>query len=86
MSNKELMTKLIEQNMCLITQNQEFKDLIKQQNQTIIQIAEKNVSNYNNISNNNINNNRHNNIHSNTSYNNNNIINTNRNINKQEQQ
>lgn len=60
LSNKELMTKLIEQNMCLITQNQEFKDLIKQQNQTIIQIAEKNVSNYNNISNNNINNNNFN--------------------------
>jgi len=41
LSNKDLMTKIIEQNMSLIMQNQEFKDLIKEQNQTIMQLAEK---------------------------------------------
>jgi hypothetical protein len=54
LSNKELMAKLIEQNMSLIMQNQEFKDLIKEQNQTIIQLAEKSGGN---ITNSNINSN-----------------------------
>ena len=54
LSNKELMTKIIEQNMSLIMQNQEFKDLIKEQNQTIMQLAEKSGGN---ITNNNINSN-----------------------------
>jgi hypothetical protein len=54
LSNKELMTTLIEQNMSLIMQNQEFKDLIKEQNQTIMQLAEKSGGN---ITNSNINSN-----------------------------
>jgi hypothetical protein len=57
LSNKELMTKLIEQNMSLIMQNQEFKDLIKEQNQTIMQLAEKSGGN---ITNSNINSNNSN--------------------------
>jgi len=60
--NKELMTKLIEQNMCLITQNQEFKDLIKEQNDAIVKLAEKNGSKYSTINNNSINSNNNFNI------------------------
>jgi len=58
LSNKELLSKIVEQNMSLIMQNQEFKDLIKEQNQTIIQLAEKtgcNITNSNINSNNSFN-------------------------------
>lgn len=54
LANKELMTKIIEQNMSLIMQNQEFKELIREQNQTIMQLAEKS---YGSITNSNINSN-----------------------------
>jgi hypothetical protein len=57
LTNKEMLTKLIEQNMSLITQNQEFKDLIKEQNEKIVQLATQSGSNYNTISNSNINSN-----------------------------
>ncbi len=54
LSNKGLLTTIIEQNMSLIMQNNEFKELIKEQNQTIMQLAEKSCGN---ITNSNINSN-----------------------------
>jgi Zinc finger, C2H2 type/Zinc-finger of C2H2 type len=54
-NNKEqLMTKLLDQNMVLINQNNEFKQLITEQNQAIIKLAEtKNYTSNTNVNSNN---------------------------------
>ena len=49
--DKELMSKLIDQNMALITQNHEFKQLIAEQNSTIIKLAENGKNSINHTNN-----------------------------------